>query len=209
MEIYSGWGSSEHYGARLQDTNRVLPGCTVRDALGRGLKLGFVGGGDVHNAAPGDGGMAAVLAGEPTVEGIFAAMRERLCYATSGDRIMLQFSINGFPMGTVLTVNPYSIDKLFPLEVAASAVCPAPVDRLELVSNGEVIYTTSQRTAAAKNEIRLNLSIKKLSTPNRRTNELDQQLVNHSRYYYARIVQSDGGTAWSSPIWVDFEFPRD
>ena len=76
-------------------------------------------------------------------------------------------------------------------------------------ANGEVIYTTSQRTAAAKNEIRLNLSIKKLSTPNRRTNELDQQLVNHSRYYYARIVQSDGGTAWSSPIWVDFEFPRD
>ena len=52
----------------------------------------------------------------------------------------------------------------------------------------------------------LRLSIEKLSTPAGQTNALNQQLVNHSRYYYVRVVQNDGGMAWSSPIWVDYQF---
>jgi len=208
MEIYSHWGSSECYGARLQDTNRVLPGCTVTDALGRGLKLGFVGGGDVHNDAAGDGGLTAVLARDRSVESLFAALKGRLCYATSGDRILLDFHVNGFPTGSVLPVNPYSIDRLFPLSLSASAVCPTPVERMELICNGEVIYTTTHR-AGRKAEMNLKLTIGKLATPAGRVNNLDQQLVNHSRYYYVRVVQNDGGMAWSSPIWIDFAFPRD
>jgi len=209
MEIYSGWGSSECYGARLQDTNRVMPGCTVRDALARGLKLGFVGGGDAHNNLPGDGGVTAILAPEPTVEALFDALRRRLCYATSGARIGLDVTLNGYPAGSVLTVNQYAVDRLFPLALKALAVGETALDRLEIVSNGEVVYSTSHRQGAAGNEINLALEIKKLATPTRRTNELDQQLVNHSRYYYARAVQCDGGTAWSSPIWVDFRFDYD
>ena len=176
----------------------------MKDALARGLKLGFVGGGDVHNDAPGDGGLTAVLADEPTVESLFRALRNRLCYATSGDRIFLDFRVNGFPTGSVLEVNPYSIDKLFPLEIAASAVCFGPAARLELVCNGEVIHTSQARSGAAKNRMQLRRSIQKLETPGGRVNALDQQLVNHSRYYYVRAVQSDGGLAWSSPVWIDY-----
>jgi len=204
IEVYSSWGSSEHYGARLQDVNRILPGCTVKDALARGLKLGFVGGGDVHNALPGDGGMTAVLAEEPTVDGLFDGLRHRLCYATSGPRIFLDFHINGFPMGSVIKVNAYSIDKLFPLSIVASAVGAGPVERMELIGNGEVIYVTTHRTSAAENEMTLRLSMAKLATPNGVANTLNQHLVNYSRYYYVRVVQSDGAMAWSSPIWVDF-----
>jgi len=205
MEIYSHWGSSEHYGARLQDLRRVMPGSTVADALARGLKLGFVGGGDVHNDLPGDGGLTAAIADDLTVEGIFRAIRSRRCYATSGRRIVLDFQINGFGGGSVLTVNPYSIDRLYPLALSASAVCPGPADRMELVANGAVIAVTDHRRGADDNEIALNLTIEKQAAPGGEINAHNQQLVNHSRVYYVRLVQSDGATAWSSPIWIEFE----
>jgi len=205
MEIYSHWGSSEHYGARLQDVRRVMPGSTVADALARGLKLGFVGGGDVHNDLPGDGGLTAAIADDLTVEAVFGAIRSRLCYATSGRRIVLDFQINGFPGGSVLTVNPYSIDRLYPLTLSATAVCPGPADRMELIANGALIAATDHRRGADDNEIALNLTIEKQAAPGGQVNPWNQQLVNHSRMYYVRVVQSDGATAWSSPIWIDFE----
>lgn len=202
IEIYSGWGSSEHHGARLQDSDLTMPGCTVQDALARGLKLGFVGGSDGHNSMAGSAGMTAVLAESLCLEHVFAALRSRLCYATSGGRVLLNFHVNGYPMGSILTVNQYTVDKLFPLEIAASVLCPGPADRLELVCNGEVIHTAAARENAAA--IRLSVSADKLASPGGSTNALNQHLTNFSRYYYVRVGQDDGGMAWSSPIWIDF-----
>ena len=204
IEIYSTWGSSEKYKANMQESRVTLPGGFVHDALNKGLKLGFVGGGDAHNTVAGDGGITGVIASELTAAQIWQAMKSRFCYACSNDLILLDFHINGYPMGSILKVNQYSIDKLYPIHIAASAVCPEPVDKIELIQNGEVVYTKNHRTG--KNEIDLYLSYEKFETPKGGRKNAGHHTVNISRYYYVRVTQSDGSIAWSSPIWIDFEF---
>jgi hypothetical protein len=204
VEIYSTWGNSERRGAPLQDTHNTMPGGYVRDALAQGYKLGFIGGGDVHNTVPGDGGLAAVIAPELTRESIYRALKDRFCYATSGDKICVDFHINGFPMGSILRVNQYSVNKLFPIHLAMSTVCPGPLARVELVANGETIYTSPHREC--KTEADLYLCFEKSMTPDRIEEGRASHLVNVSRWYYVRVIQQDGAMAWSSPIWIDYEF---
>ena len=204
VEIYSTWGSSECFNAALQNTHDTMPGGYVRDALARGLKFGFVAGGDAHNTMAGDHGLTAVIADQLTLESIYSALKQRMCYATAGDKILLDFHINGLPMGSVLKVNQYSINKLFPIHIAASAVCPEPFKEVEIICNGEMIYSHTHRDR--KNEFDMRVTYEKFMTPSRISEEKKQHLVNVSRYYYLRVTQADGGIAWSSPIWIDYEF---
>ena len=95
IEIYSGWGLFEWF---------------INEALKRGMKVGFVAGSDDHKGRPGAsfpgahifgvyGGLTCVLAKELTREEIFKALRSRRCYATSGQRILLDATCNGHLMG--------------------------------------------------------------------------------------------------------------
>ncbi len=104
---------SEHGGAErdrgLHDYIRHSMGGRATDstwqwALAQGLRLGCVASTDDHLGYPGawGEGLAAVLAEELTREAIFAAIRARRCYAVSGDRIEIDFSLNGAPMGSEL-----------------------------------------------------------------------------------------------------------
>jgi hypothetical protein len=204
IEMYSTWGSSESHGASLQDVHDTMPGGYVRDALARGYKLGFVAGGDAHNTMAGDSGLTAVIADELTLESVYAALAQRLCYATAGDRILLDFHINGYPMGSVLKVNQYSVNKLFPIHIAISAICETPFKQVDVICNGEVIYSHPRRDRKA--EVDLRLTYEKSATPYRIEAGRESHLVNVSRYYYVRVVQHDGGIAWSSPIWIDYEY---
>ena len=202
IEIYSTWGSSEKYNAPLQEIPQTNPGSFVVDALNLGKKVGFVGGGDVHNTKPGDGGITGVIANELTLNSIYSALKNRLCYAVANDKIKLDFHINGYPMGSIIKANQYSIDKLFPLHIAASTICEKPILKMELIQNGEVVYEKTHREA--KNEMDLFVEYDKLMTPSRITNPWNGHLVNFSRYYYIRVTQVDGCMAWSSPIWIEF-----
>lgn len=81
----------------------------ARDAISRGLNVGFVGSTDDHTGRPGAGysafadarrgGLAAVYAGELTRPSIWEGIRRRQVYATTGDRIILDVHVNGVPMG--------------------------------------------------------------------------------------------------------------
>jgi len=95
IEIYSGWGLFEWF---------------INEALKRGMKVGFVAGSDDHRGRPGAsspgahifgvyGGLTCVLAKELTREEIFEALKSRRCYATSGQRILLDVTCNGHSMG--------------------------------------------------------------------------------------------------------------
>ena len=78
----------------------MIPGNTVRDALERGYRLGFVGSGDSHDGHPGlvhlasggSGGLAGILAKARTREAVLEALRARRVYATNGPRIVLTAS---------------------------------------------------------------------------------------------------------------------
>ena len=136
-EIYSMHGTFEWFGNRF---------------LQNGWEVGFIGASDDHRAQPGaphglfrlpvagQGGLAAVLAPERTPDAIFDAMRARSVYATSGARILLDARLNGRPMGTR---QPDARERRIECRVSGTA----PIDRIDVVRNGEIVFSRHYLTA--------------------------------------------------------------
>jgi len=85
-----------------------------REALQRGHRVGAVASSDDCTTRPGlafpttpevaiRGGLTAVIAKELTREAIFEGLSTRRCYATTGERIVLDVRIEGQPMGSTLS----------------------------------------------------------------------------------------------------------
>jgi hypothetical protein len=185
-EVASVHGSSE-----APDSPRLIyqpiEGNFARDALDRGYRLGFVGSGDSHDGHPGlahlvspSGGLVAILAEELTREGVLTALRARRVYATNGPRIVLHVTLDGAPMGSALTE---ASDRPLILEVLA--VAPETLERIDVVRSGAVV-----RTFAGTGSRRLSLSE-------------PLEGLEAGEYVYVRVVQTDGGAAWSSPFFLE------
>jgi len=183
-EVVSVHGSSE-----APDTPgkiySAVPGNFVRDALGRGLRFGFIGSGDSHDGHPGlthlaasSGGLAAIFSEEKTRAGVLGALRARRTYATNGPRIWLRTWLDENEMGA--TFPPSGAPSHLRFVVAAQR----PVDRVDVVRSGEIV-------SAVPGSGRRELS-ETLTLPTLRPGE----------YVYVRVVQQDGGAAWSSPVYV-------
>lgn len=185
VEIYSVWGSSERH---EEDGNtRPIRHCQgeergrhVIDALNAGFRLGFVGGGDIHDGRPGDAmehvlpqyigethpqGFTAALAPALTRDHIFDAMRTRRTYATTQRRIYLNHA-----------------DKDGHLEVLAAS--EDGITEVAVMRNGE-------KTAALLPEtdpriVETGYALGKLAP---------------EEYYYLRVTTTTGDMAWSSPVW--------
>jgi len=165
-----------------------LPGNYARDVLARGYRLGFVGSGDAHDGHPGlahvaqpdGGGLAALFAEEATREAVRAALTARRCYATNGARILLEASLAGRPMGSLVPPGGASVR----VRVAATA----PLARVELVRGSEVAALRRFDAGGAPRALALDLRVEGL-----RAGEAP----------YLRVVQEGGGAAWSSPWFVD------
>ncbi len=198
IEIYSVWRSSETADGIIARGRPKLPGCTARDALARGLKVGFVGGGDTHELRHGTRGVAAVYATECTKEAIFDALRAKRCYATTGARIALEFTIGGIGMGGETIFTPYTQDVVYPAPCRIEVRGTAPIRSVELVDNGEVVF--SGGSGFGLREARLDFPIRNLVREHG-----GASLSTPSHAYYVRVTQEDGHMAWSSPIY----FTRD
>ncbi|MBN8216338.1 MAG: DUF3604 domain-containing protein [Spirochaetes bacterium] len=169
VEIYSGWGSSE-----------TGNGGSVDIAWASGQKLGVIAGTDCHIGRPGQGnrtheggGLACVLSPALTREAIFDGLYARQCYGTTGARILLDFSVNGAPMGG-------ECSPATPNELTMRAIGEAAIKEVEILFNGAPILKENP-----KNEY------------------IEMKRSHAGRGYYGvRITQEDGHRAWSSPIWV-------
>jgi hypothetical protein len=187
VEVVSVHGSSEC----LDCPSRIyspVPGSFVRDALGRGYRLGIIGSGDTHDGHPGKGspgnetvGLAAILADHLDRDSVLAALRSRRAYATSGPRILVEFGVSGARMGEVLRVPTATSVR----QIYARAVGTAPVTRLDVVKNGEVRFSVE----GAEETLELLAE--------------DADPVLPGEYLYLRVMQADGGLAWSSPVFVE------
>jgi hypothetical protein len=110
--------------------------------LDNGFRVGFIGSSDNHAGHPGYsgvrgnqlGGLAAVLAPENTGAAVFDALRARATYATTGERIVLDASLDGATMGSEL---PARARRRIECRVAGTA----PIDAIDVIKNGEVVFT--------------------------------------------------------------------
>ena len=141
VEIMSFHGASEHSGAAPEYRHAMGPRdhhSTAQVALARGHVFGFIGSSDHHSAHPGHYGygQAAVWARELSRAAIWDAISQRRAYAITGDRIALQFALNGSPMGAV---TPYAADRQIEVWLEAASA----IDYVEVLRNNRVIHRES------------------------------------------------------------------
>jgi hypothetical protein len=139
IEIYSEWGNAEHDRApypyiRHTECGRWTKN-TLQHFLAQGHRLGVIASTDDHLGYPGAyrEGLAAVLATELTREAIFDALRHRRTYAVTGDRILVDFQVNGRIMGTQM---PYVKQR----ELAVTVTGRDQLDRVEILKNNRVLH---------------------------------------------------------------------
>jgi hypothetical protein len=167
---------------------------TFRHAWAGGHRVGVVAGSDNRVGTPGldgfsptvlqHGGLTVVLAKDLTRKGVFDALHQRRCYATTGARIWLDLTVDGHPMGSELVRRPGA-----KLVIAGAVAGTGPLESAEIV-----IFDGGQYSTLAAAELD--------GTTTSVTLSATKQLV-VSTFVYLRIRQRDGEMAWSSPIWID------
>ena len=113
---------------------------------------------------------------------MLAALRERRVYATNGARILLQMALGAHRMGSSIDVPD---GETLSRELFVRIVAAAPLSRVELIRSGAVIDGVG---AEGQLELTLQRSLGDLRS---------------GEYVYLRVVQEDGGMAWSSPIFLE------
>ena len=190
IEIAQNRGSSE-----LEQTGGAVfgpvHGASVQSALATGKRYGFVGGSDTHRGTPGwpshPGhpyyhcwkpltGLTALTAPKLTREALWESLWNRRSYATTGPHILVDFKVNGQPMGSELPHQDV-------VQVEGFVAGTEEVEAVEVIKNGEVCYTVS---CNGDRIVRLA--------------HTDPDPVG---YYYLRVRQRDGHHAWSSPVWIE------
>jgi hypothetical protein len=190
VEIHSVWGSSE----RHRDDGNPMPigflggetrGRHVVDALRRGFRMGFVGGGDIHDGRPGDSlhtesyppgsgrfwpaGLTAAFVPALTREAVFDAIRDHRTYATTQSRIDLDVRSRGLR-------DEHTLD--------LAAASEDGVREAVIVLNGN--DARSVRPEADRRVV-IGAALPAPLAPN--------------DFCYVRIVTEKGNMAWSSPCW--------
>lgn len=201
-EVMSVHGSSEAEDSPMR-LRGFMPDNSVRSALDRGYKLGFVGSGDSHDGHPGlphlspsygfrpttarrsgrvgTGGLAAIQAKDLTRESVLNAIRERRVYATSGPRILLDVHLTDHSQGSSVASTSLPAAPLLNISVVGTA----PIARVDLIKSGAVVS-----------------SIEGTGTSDFAT-QVELSALTEGDYVYVRVIQSDKGMAWSSPIFIE------
>lgn len=107
---------------------------TIERQIKQGRRFGFVASTDNHLGYPGahGEGVLGVWADELTRESLFSAIFARRTYAATGDRIALEVTLNGRPMGSEL---PFADER----EIHVRVEGQDGIASIELVRNGRVI----------------------------------------------------------------------
>ena len=193
VEIYSVWGSSERpeedgNPRPILDLGGEMSGRHVVDALKRGYRFGFVGGGDIHDGRPGDDlhrdsfpppdhpihypqGFTAAAAPALAREHIYDAISTRQTYATTKSRIYLETRVHGEGGGRRLAIR---------------AASEQGIRETVLVRNGDDAEKRQPDT-----------------DPRVVTSQANVGDMAPDEFCYVRVLTEKGDMAWSSPFWGD------
>lgn len=166
-----------------------IPGNFVRDVLLHGIQLGFIGSGDSHDGHPGlvhlvsgQGGLAGIFTESLDRASLLVAMQRKQTFASNGIRPWLEVFIDETFMGGSLPAQ--TKDSILRVRFEATGA----IDHIDLVRSGRIATIDAEGALS----IDFERSIPRL---------------NPGEFHYVRIVQQDGGVAWSSPIFVDGPSP--
>jgi hypothetical protein len=169
---------------------------SLQHAWATGQRVGVVGGSDNHFGTPGmddyspsvlhHAGLTIVLAEALTRAAVFDALYARRCYATTGPRIWLDFTVAGEVMGA----EAYrKAGETLPIVVSVEGTAPiASVELLKLVGGDFRVAHTLGGTGSSSVSATI-------------TDRLDEPTI-----YYLRVRQDDGEMAWTSPVWIDVKY---
>ncbi len=193
VEVYSCWGSGVEHNDPLWEKSEK-PGAGVFNALARGYRFGFIGCGDSHAGMPGrsypqdrqwcvhrKSGYTGVWAPELTREAIFDGLYNRRVYATTGVRMILEFSVNDEMMGGEIDLDDASEERV----IRIHAIGERPIAYMRIVRSNETLFVRECSREEEYFEFR------------------DTDPAEDGDFYYVRVVQEDEETGWSSPVWVN------
>jgi hypothetical protein len=236
LEIYSMHGSSELYdpgdplslaNQRRRPKNSHQGPYYARDAWALGQRFVTIGSSDNHFGQPGVryNSAGAVYAKALDRKPLLEAMNAGTCYATTGERIILDFSIDGRPMGS-----EFSCDGKRELHFAVVVHGTGELESVEVYGcpfiegNGAVPVGAFRFAAGdpqverARNSWETIFSARQIGKQDF-TSEWKLAYDGKPRVYYVKAVQKqpivvpaplEGDTklqerkptAWSSPIWI-------
>ena len=201
VEICSVHGAREYaYNPYFPDDNwtakmgLLMSGHLVADGLKKGHKLGIVCGADTHTGCPGSSiagiqpcsidGLMALRSATLSREAIWDRWYNRRTYGTSGPRILLDVSLNGYAMGSEV-----------PKREARVRIFEVTVYGKRGISKIELVGADPQKPVdtITFNPPQWNPGTVEL---------VDGRFRKKDTYYYIRVFQRDGHIAWSSPIWI-------
>lgn len=182
LELVQSRGSHEILGGPqktpLRNDIQQLVGKSAQDGLERGFRWGFIGSGD-HFGRP----VAAVFSPSGDRESLFDSLFARRTFATTGARMVVNFSVNGHRMGTEWK----GAETEHQLEIYALGT--RPITLVEVWKNGRLL----RRWSPDPPEREFRLQFEDPSAPYLREN-----------WWYVRVTQEDGEMAWSSPVWFAY-----
>jgi len=153
---------------------------SLQYGLNRGFDFGFTAGGE-HEGV----GVTGVYAEAFTREAIFTALRERRTFGTTGDRMVVDFRMDGHSMGSVIHRAAGRT-----LTGTVSVTGTDTIVAIDLVRTGKIVRTWEPGT--------LNVAL---------TWEEDagDRAEGARDYYYVVIRQANDEMAWASPVFVYWE----
>jgi hypothetical protein len=168
--------------------------------LQKGFKVGLIGGSDGHTGTPGwprkigagggrlmhglryrdsgygGGPLFGVLANELTRDAIWEAIQARRVYASTGARALIDFTLNGEPMGSECEIDGLA-------NLAFNIHGTTPIARVDLIRG--------DRRLASWEPASLDFST-----------TLDDRPPAGTTWYYLRVLQDNDDLLWTSPIWT-------
>lgn len=211
IEIYSTHGLCESYNPnhnlayeKFSAKSTTFP-CYAQDAWAAREYLGVIASTDSHSgqSAALNIGICAIYADTLTRENIFRNAYNRHTYATTGEKIILKFSINNHILGDTFTL-ACNTSPIIKAEVIGTDF----IDYIELLKFDLKNGTYSGAQPHPNFQV-LEKSIPSTFTQNYSFNYVDADYKDSSLYYIRvkqkNIANSREVWAWSSPIWV---FPK-
>jgi hypothetical protein len=173
---------------------------TIPRALQAGYRLAYIGSSDTHRIVPGLGGaLTGVWARALTREGIMEALWARRCYATNGERIVLDVRVNGMPMGAEVSIEGA-------VAVQCAVHSPRPIRQIELFRDGKRV----SRQEPGKQQV--SVAFRDRPLPGQHVYHVHVRLEPLPRAPLPKnkgnLQIAHGDDAWSSPIWVHVEGKR-